>query len=638
MKYIDYIDTVYRFYNDILKNKELFKKSISAVLTINFGNLLKIWNVDNKVKTLSVKEKNCLLAQQVKLKLHEEWTEQYKTKSIDTQSWERLSFHMENKDEFFCEKLIGKIGEEAYKLIVSLFEHVYNIISQEEATFYTFTQQVKIYCDQHAAERSTLLSAAAKIETLACIYTKEYFLYRYLARAILSQNISDPSIYEKEYTEEKKVYGGLSSYIKFLKHSVKHHIDPATLKFNSEHKCITSVLNKLEIVSNNSGLIAITYVGLASIVVYLRYLVIEKESPAYELCALPSTILAMAQISASFPSLLYSKVQTQGINNNIFDKYDLKNNNNIRIADIQFLLENTPCFSNSNVSTIATCFRGAGNLLLQPIDLVQNYTKDIILKYTALCWFIPCGVIEEQAKVGNFAHSKLEQYLYRNIVPTLINNNHKNTEHIDPFFRLLYQYIGEDETKKQKLKEIYYKCNPTGNINFENITEYKYDIWQKVTYTVTVASFALEYLCAYARNETLNFYEDPVWYLRTVAKFMRLGSLVTSKWYANKMIHEMTGEQLLDDILFQNFYYNDAARLIAAIIPLIIFESTKDIRVLTMATVLDVLSTVKSDTQAGEAISTVNKVNTEELAIALDFILKVPIEETDNHLLGENNV
>ncbi|WP_410956609.1 hypothetical protein [Rickettsia koreansis] len=61
------------------------------------------------------------------------------------------------------------------------------------------------------------------------------------------------------------------------------------------------VNRKSALVSNHSGKIAITYVSRIVGVIALRSYVIDEKDPWYELCALPTTRLAMLQILLSCP-------------------------------------------------------------------------------------------------------------------------------------------------------------------------------------------------------------------------------------------------------------------------------------------------------------------------------------------------
>ncbi|KJV62807.1 hypothetical protein [Rickettsia amblyommatis] len=138
-------------------------------------------------------------------------------------------------------------------------------------------------------------------------------------------------------------------------------------------------------------------------VIALRSYVIDAKDPWYELCALPSTSLAMLQILLSFPGTVLSNRQTKEINNNMFQALE---NNNDNAEDIKFLFDHTPSFANDTVNTTAICFRY--NLGLQPIDLLNNDTINHIIVYIrALRWYYTvAGVVEEQSKVTNFMQNK----------------------------------------------------------------------------------------------------------------------------------------------------------------------------------------------------------------------------------------
>ncbi|KJV91629.1 hypothetical protein RBEMOGI_0236 [Rickettsia bellii str. RML Mogi] len=51
-----------------------------------------------------------------------------------------------------------------------------------------------------------------------------------------------------------------------------------------------------------------------------------KKNPLYELCALPTTILAILQLLLSFPSTVLSSKQTKIINYNLFKELENKTN------------------------------------------------------------------------------------------------------------------------------------------------------------------------------------------------------------------------------------------------------------------------------------------------------------------------
>ncbi|MGI4752100.1 MAG: hypothetical protein ACRYE8_00005, partial [Janthinobacterium lividum] len=87
-----------------------------------------------------------------------------------------------------------------------------------------------------------------------------------------------------------------------------------------------------------------------------------------------------------------------------------------------------------------------------------------------------------------------------------------------------------------------------------------------------MATLLIDYICFYFRGPETIFYEDPMFYASVSIKFARLASLLVSSYYGNKITQDVTGEELSNNIFFQNFYYNDAARLNMAIIPLIMFD------------------------------------------------------------------
>ncbi|MCC8462520.1 MAG: hypothetical protein LN546_05095 [Rickettsia endosymbiont of Ecitomorpha arachnoides] len=208
------------------------------------------------------------------------------------------------------------------------------------------------------------------------------------------------------------------------------------------------------LVSNHSGKIAATYAALIAGVIALRSYVIDEEDPWYELCALPTTSLAMLQILLSFPGTVLSNRQTKEINNNMFQALE---NNNENAEDIKFLFDYTPSFANDAVNTTAICFRYAANLGLQPIDLLNNDIINRIIVYTALRWSAAAGVVEEQSKVTNFMQNKLIKFLHDKIVPALIENKKFTAEEIKPYFQLLYKHSEKDKNTQIKLQAIYNK-------------------------------------------------------------------------------------------------------------------------------------------------------------------------------------
>ncbi|MCC8417531.1 MAG: hypothetical protein LN588_03340 [Rickettsia endosymbiont of Bryobia graminum] len=140
----------------------------------------------------------------------------------------------------------------------------------------------------------------------------------------------------------------------------------------------------------------------------------------------------------------------------------------------------------------------------------------------------------------------------------------------------------------------------------------------------------LDYICFYFRNLELEFYKDPMFYASTSVKFMCLASLLVSKYCGNKVLEGITGKNLTNDLFFQKFYYNDAARLTVAIVPLIMFESIKDLKFLSLATLLDILTTTISDLNIGKAISSTGKGILEKTATTLTWLSRGDSDTNDN--------
>ncbi|USD86502.1 hypothetical protein [Rickettsia rickettsii] len=86
-------------------------------------------------------------------------------------------------------------------------------------------------------------------------------------------------------------------------------------------------------------------------------------------------------------------------------------------------------------------------------------------------------------------------------------------------------------------------------------------------------------------------------------------------------------------MFLQKFYYNDAARLTVAIVPLIMFESIKDLKFLSLATLIDVLTTVISDFNVGKAISSAGKNIAEKTATTLTWLNKVTSGTNDDTVI-----
>ncbi|MCX4080240.1 hypothetical protein N7280_06615 [Rickettsia rhipicephali] len=132
----------------------------------------------------------------------------------------------------------------------------------------------------------------------------------------------------------------------------------------------------------------------------------------------------------------------------------------------------------------------------------------------------------------------------------------------------------------------------------------------------------MDYICFYFRNPALEFYEDPMFYASTSVKFIRLASLLVSTYCGNKVIENITSAKLTNDVFFQKFYYNDVARLTVAIVPLIMFESIKDLKFLSLATLIVVLTTAISDLNVGKAISSAKNI-AEKTTTTITWLNKV---------------
>ncbi|BDU59720.1 hypothetical protein FLA4_01300 [Candidatus Rickettsia kotlanii] len=83
-------------------------------------------------------------------------------------------------------------------------------------------------------------------------------------------------------------------------------------------------------------------------------------------------------------------------------------------------------------------------------------------------------------------------------------------------------------------------------------------------------------------------------------------------------------------MFFQKFYYNDTARLNVVIVPLILFESIKDLKFLSLATLIDVLTTAISDFNVGKAIISAGKNIAERTATTLTWLNKVVLGTNDD--------
>lgn len=230
--------------------------------------------------------------------------------------------------------------------------------------------------------------------------------------------------------------------------------------------------------------------------------------------------------------------------------------------------------------------------------------------------------------------NKLIKFLHDKIVPALIENKKFTAEEIKPYFQLLYKHSEKDKNTQIKLQAIYNKLT-NQDIDFNNIEPdiSTYHGWKSTAMCSAIATLILDYICFYFRNPELEFYEDPMFYASTSVKLMRLASLLVSTYCGNKVIENITGEKLTNDVFFQKFYYNDAARLTVAIVPLIMFESIKDLKFLSLATLIDVLTTAISDLNVGKAISSAGKNIAEKTATTLTWLNKIASGTNDDTVI-----
>lgn len=549
-------------------------------------------------------------------------TGKFKNKNIEKSEWDNLFKGLYNDDNFLHTKLEKLIGEENKNLLESISLNIDDI---NPLNFNDFVGIVQVLIENNLDQYNKLYDSAQKINIIAYPLTREYFLYRYISKAILVVNNPDlKESYIKEFEDEKKAHLELTHYVNSLEQNYRK-IEKANSIFNEEHKVNSWLIEKSNVVSNHSGKIAIVYSVLIAGVIALRSYAYDEEDPLYELCALPTTTLAMLQLLLSFPGTVLSSKQTKIINDNMFKELESKLNDKNCLEDIKFLSDNTPSFSNNIIDTVAICFRYSANLLLQPIDLLNNDNVNNFIVCTALRWLSAAGVIEEQSKVTNFIHNKLIEFLHDKISPALIENKILLSEQIKPYFYLLSKHLKNNEPNdEQKLQAIYKKL--TGqDIDFNdselsNIHTYNY--WQDIAKYSAVATLILDYICFYFRDSEVTFYEDPMFYASISIKFMRLASLLVSSYCGDKITKDIIGEKLSENIFFQDFYYNDGARLTMAIIPLIMFESIKDLKFLSLATLIDVLTTAISDLNVARAIDNAGKIIAEKTVNTLSLLSK----------------
>ena len=550
------LEVIIKYYNDISNLGVRLWKTTTALASFNLGEVLKIWFCDKNFKDLTILDQSFIYTQYLETMLSKTAaTGKYQDENIGHSHWSNCFEEINNQDHFLDTKLQKLIGVENKNIIDSMLDNIGDINLLEFSTLVTKAQG---FLKNNLDQSENLIKAAKEIDAMAYPLTREYFLYRYIAKAILLTNtLNVSSSYEAEFNIVKKAHLNFANYLNSIEQSLTR-IEKATDKYNEDHKIASWLTEKSDLVSNHSGKIAPTYAALIAGVIALRSYVIDEEDPWYELCALPTTSLAMLQILLSFPGTVLSNRQTKEINNNMFQALE---NNNENAEDIKFLFDYTPSFANDAVNTTAICFRYAANLGLQPIDLLNNDIINRIIVYTALRWSAAAGVVEEQSKVTNFMQNKLIKFLHDKIVPALIENKKFTAEEIKPYFQLLYKHSEKDKNTQIKLQAIYNKLT-NQDIDFNNIESdiSAYHGWKSTAMCSAIATLILDYICFYFRNPELEFYEDPMFYASTSVKLMRLASLLVSTYCGNKVIENITGEKLTNDVFFQKFYYNDAAR------------------------------------------------------------------------------
>lgn len=373
------LEVIIKYYNDISNLGVRLWKTTTALASFNLGEVLKIWFCDKNFKDLMILDQSFIYTQYLETMLSKTATTgKYQDQNIGDSQWENCFKEINNRDHFLCMKLQELIGVENKNIIDSMLDNIGDINSLEFSTLVTKAQG---FLKNNLDQSESLIKAAKEIDAMAYPLTREYFLYRYIAKAILLTNtLNVSSSYEAEFNIVKKAHLNFANYLNSLEQSLTR-IEKATDKYNEDHKIASWLTEKSDLVSNHSGKIAATYAALIAGVIALRSYVIDEEDPWYELCALPTTSLAMLQILLSFPGTVLSNRQTKEINNNMFQALE---NNNENAEDIKFLFDYTPSFANDAVNTTAICFRYAANLGLQPIDLLNNDIINRIIVYTAL--------------------------------------------------------------------------------------------------------------------------------------------------------------------------------------------------------------------------------------------------------------
>ncbi|GHM58082.1 MAG: hypothetical protein sL5_02330 [Candidatus Mesenet longicola] len=644
MHIVKNLEKKFSLYNNQQAAVRIAFKSIKDIFTLNFGNPLKRWFVDKKLNTLAAEKKNFLLTQEVRKIIVSQ-----KYQDIDiTDADNDLNGFVNHLDEFLREKLKEKVGKD----VVNLFFNT-ELKLEESIEFSKFVEVASELLRKNQEKKKEIIESAKVLENISYPLTKKYFLCRYLAKAIIYKSKKESTAQEnrlllegskkepENYKNEKSLCLSFLKEIDTLKSCQEESnkiIQKAEEQFSSNNKYISILLKVSNAVNKHSGKIAAVYVAYVAAMTGIRYgCDDEKDKWWYEYIAAPSTALALLQIFSSFPQILFSNTKAREINN-----CTLENFQSNKFTDIQFIDQNIPAFSHDMLSKVTSGIRWLSNMMLQPIDLIQNDTKDLILGLTALRLLIPAGIIEEQAKVAHFVKCELRNFFYKNIAAALVKGDKKpDNKHINRFFYLLHEQIGEDT--KNKLKEVYEKLTGKQDVDFNKIISAKekrqmssYKRWLRITYYSTAITLLLEYQCFFARKyftqDLVDWYEDPMFYAHTAVKFMRFGSLIASKHWANKIVKYCTSNELTDDTYFNDFFYNNVARMVLAVAPLIVYESTGDVKILSIATAIDVLTTVRSDMKCGDTISMANdfstkKATNENLRLQNSELQKVVVEQ-----------
>lgn len=288
------LEVIIKYYNDISNLGVRLWKTTTALASFNLGEVLKIWFCDKNFKDLTILDQSFIYTQYLETMLSKTATTgKYQDQNIGDSQWENCFKEINNRDHFLCMKLQELIGVENKNIIDSMLDNTGDINSLEFSTLVTKAQG---FLKNNLDQSESLIKAAKEIDAMAYPLTREYFLYRYIAKAILLTNtLNVSSSYEVEFNIVKKAHLNFANYLNSLEQSLTR-IEKATDKYNEDHKIASWLTEKSDLISNHSGKIAATYAALIAGVIALRSYVIDEEDPWYELCALPTTSLAMLQI------------------------------------------------------------------------------------------------------------------------------------------------------------------------------------------------------------------------------------------------------------------------------------------------------------------------------------------------------